>query len=524
MKIKTILHIICAAIISVAATGCITNDIPYPHIQANFLSISAEGQSLSAAIDSTDRVVTLTFPEEVDIRSVTVTHYALTPGAEIVDDPFGSPVDLSTTLHLTLRLYQDYSWAIRSKQDIERYFEVSGQVGSSLIDAPGRRVVIDLPLTANLGKVTVERAKLGASGCTMNPDLSDGGTVNLSEPLKIEVTEFGRTSTWTIYAQQVESTVTTTRVDPWTCVAWVYGQAEAGKDNGIEYRLTGDSEWTRLETSEITSNGGSFCGRITHLSPLTQYEARAYSDNDKGEAITFTTGASIQLPNSDFESWWLDGKVWCPWPEGGEQYWDTGNKGATTLGQANSFPTDDTPTGKGLAAQLETRFIGIGAIGKLGAGNIFIGNYLRTDGTNGVLSFGKEFTGRPTGLRGYLRYNCAPISHSNNTYTNLIGQPDTCIVWMALIDSAEPFEVRTNPKDQQLFDPEGSHVVAYGKIQYGETVPDYIPFEFTLDYRSTSRKPTYVIIAASASKYGDYFTGGNGSVLYVDDFELLYDY
>jgi hypothetical protein len=36
--------------------------------------------------------------------------------------------------------------------------------------------------------------------------------------------------------------------------------------------------------------------------------------------------------------------------------------------------------------------------------------------------------------------------------------------------------------------------------------------------------PTYLIVVCSASKYGDYFTGGAGSVLYVDDFSLEYDY
>ena len=67
-------------------------------------------------------------------------------------------------------------------------------------------------------------------------------------------------------------------------------------------------------------------------------------------------------------------------------------------------------------------------------------------------------------------------------------------------------------------------MVAYGKIEYGETISQYIPFEFELDYRSTSRIPKYILITASASKYGDYFTGGAGSVLYLDDLELLYDY
>ena len=67
-------------------------------------------------------------------------------------------------------------------------------------------------------------------------------------------------------------------------------------------------------------------------------------------------------------------------------------------------------------------------------------------------------------------------------------------------------------------------MIAYGKIEFGENVPTYIPFEFTLDYKATDRVPRYILITASASKYGDYFTGGNGAVLYLDDFELQYDY
>lgn len=67
-------------------------------------------------------------------------------------------------------------------------------------------------------------------------------------------------------------------------------------------------------------------------------------------------------------------------------------------------------------------------------------------------------------------------------------------------------------------------MVAYGSFQSGQSIPEYIPFEFELDYTSTSRVPKYLLIVASASKYGDYFTGGSGSVLCIDDLELLYDY
>lgn len=251
---------------------------------------------------------------------------------------------------------------------------------------------------------------------------------------------------------------------------------------------------------------------------------RAVSGDEYGMEIEFTTGVDLQVPDCDFDNWWLDGKVWCPWAQGGVRYWDTGNKGATTLGSSNTYPIEDTPTGTGMAASLETRFVGIGMIGKLAAGNIFVGEYVRTDGTNGILSFGRPFTERPTKLRGYMKYHSAPISSVTAGFENLRDRPDSCIVWTALIDADQPFEIRTNPNNRHLFDPEASDVIAYGKMECGYDVPEYQQFEFELQYKATDRVPKYILIVASASKYGDYFTGGNGSLLCIDDFELLYDY
>lgn len=34
----------------------------------------------------------------------------------------------------------------------------------------------------------------------------------------------------------------------------------------------------------------------------------------------------------------------------------------------------------------------------------------------------------------------------------------------------------------------------------------------------------YIVIVASASKYGDYFTGGDGSTLWLDELSIEYDY
>lgn len=503
--------------------SCINNDIPYPRIQANIVSISADSEMRSAQIDTANLTATLYLPEEVDITNVLISECSLSPGATLTAGSLTGALDLSSPQTVTVHLYQDYNWTIVGSQTIERYFTVANQVGSSVIDVPGHRVICSISNKADLANIKVQSMKLGANGCTMVPELV-GHTVRGTKPITVTVTEYGRESEWTIYINQTETSVTTSSVDAWTCVAWVYGEAEVGKDNGFEYRKVGDEEWTKVPEDWLTIDGGSFSARIVHLTPETQYETRAYSDSDYGETLTFTTGSIVQIPNSSFDDWWLNGKIWTPCAEGDTQYWDTGNKGATTLGNSNSVPTDDTYSGKGQAAMLETKFIGLGSIGKLAAGNVFLGQYVRTDGTNGILAFGREFTQRPTKLKGYLKYTTAPINYVASNFEYMRGQPDTCTVWMALIDTNSTFEIRTNPNNRQLFDPNGDYVVAYGITQFGRDVPEYIQFETVFDYKSTSRVPTHLIIAASASKYGDYFTGGAGAVLYVDDFELEYDY
>ena len=347
-------------------------------------------------IDSATRTATITLPEEIDISAVRITGYSITPGATVVDNPLLEPIDLSNPLPVTLRLYQDWQWRIVGNQTIERYFEVVGQMGETVIDVPGRRVVVYVRESTDLSSIEIVRAKLGPVGAEYSPSLAPGAKFNATKPFMVNVEQYGKKYSWTIFVETVAVSVRTMSVDAWTCVAWVNGQAEAGRDNGVEYRLASSTEWVRLPASAVVQTGGSFTGRIDHLSPQTAYVARTYSDSDLGDEIEFTTGAAVQPPNADFDQWWLDGKIWCPWAENGEPYWGTGNKGATTLGSSNSVPTDDTPSGTGWAAMLETRFVGIGIVGKLAAGNLFAGSYVRTVGTNGVLSFGRPFTERPT--------------------------------------------------------------------------------------------------------------------------------
>lgn len=104
------------------------------------------------------------------------------------------------------------------------------------------------------------------------------------------------------------------------------------------------------------------------------------------------------------------------------------------------------------------------------------------------------------------------------------GQPDQCIVWVALIDADEPYEIRTNPNNRRLFDRNDPMVIAYGEMVQQDDVTDYREFYVDFEYTSTSRLPKYILITAAASKLGDYFTGCDQATMWLDNIELVYDY
>ena len=172
---------------------------------------------------------------------------------------------------------------------------------------------------------------------------------------------------------------------------------------------------------------------------------------------------------------------------------------------------------------MESRFVGLLGIGKFAAGNIFTGSYLRTDGTNGVLSFGRDFVTYPTGLKFQYKYKSETINKSGDTdYEYLLNRPDSMHIYVALTDMSEPLEIRTKKSERQLFNKNDKSIIDYGEFISAESVTSYKEYTIQLDYRSY-RKPKYIIIVASASKYGDFFTGGEGSTLYLDEMELLYE-
>lgn len=309
---------------------------------------------------------------------------------------------------------------------------------------------------------------------------------------------------------------------------------ETAKVLSFNYRVKGTQDWS---SASATLDGSRMTAELTGLNKFTTYEYTAVCAGQASPAAVyeFTTEDQLQLSNAGFEDWYKSDKVWLIYGQGGSMFWDSGNHGSATL-NVNVTNYDETVKAPGSAGtrsiKMESQYVSMLGIGKFAAGNVFAGQYVRTDGTDGVLAFGRSFTARPTKLRGYVKYISTPITDRDGgapADAPAIGENDHGILYVALGDwpnetgLESPFEVRT--KDKKLFDKSGPNVIAYGEMIKTSSTEgsDMIPFEINLDYKDLTRKPLYIIVVGSASKYGDYFTGGRGSTMWLDDLELVYE-
>lgn len=306
----------------------------------------------------------------------------------------------------------------------------------------------------------------------------------------------------------------------------------------IEWRRLGSQQWNRATPAAApgarAEAGTTITATVTGLTAGTTYEYRAVCDGYESKPYTFTTEAAAQLPNAGFEEWnTTSKKYYLICTDENSMFWDCGNQGSSTMNKNVTTPATDKKHSGTYSAKLESQFVGIGSIGKFAAGNMFVGKYLATDGTDGILGWGRPFTSRPKALRGYVHYTPAAITDvaKDAPAEYVKGEMDRGIIYIAIVDNTTtaykseryPCVVKTKANERNLFDKNDANVIAYGeKVFEGATAgSDMVPFEITLDYRTEDVKACNIILTISASKGGDYFTGGS-SVMYVDDLELVY--
>lgn len=357
--------------------------------------------------------------------------------------------------------------------------------------------------------------------------------------IEVEVDESTNTYTFTFEVPRKASISLVTRAaNAWSNFAMlnagITAKTEAFKNSGLvmQWRKAGETEWTEIANSELTVDAtDNVTTTLKGLTPETTYECRLrYVDGETeivSDPVTFTTEKQIPLYNGGFENWWMDGNVAYA-NEQGVSYWDTSNKGAASFGGSNTSQETSIVHGGSSAAKLESKYIVI----KFAAASLYTGSFGALIGTSGAwLNWGVEHVSRPTALKGYMQYAPANIASSGNQgYSDSApaeapgrGEPDVCGMYCALLSESlvvDNTDMSTLPDWET--DP---RVIAYGSLKDEQNVNtngQWQEVNIPLVYRDLNRKPTHILVVFSASKYGDYFHGGKGSLLYVDDFELVY--
>lgn len=375
----------------------------------------------------------------------------------------------------------------------------------------------------------------------LNYKVSEGsGEGNISISVDPSTKEY----TYTFYIKTTPDSapLSAPTANAWAKLVYLTGQASSSEltpeNITFQYREKDAAEWT---TVAATQDGEDYKATITSLQPNTTYESRmAYNDEQYSEITEFTTEDATELYNGNFDNWYQADKTWYAVAQNdynnGNAFWDSGNVGTSTgaaalLGAKNptSPETNIIHTNGGKSAKLQSQFVGLGSMGKFAAGNLYTGHFVKTIGMSGAeIQFGSPFTARPNALHGWFQYTSGTVDYyGDSTPSDALvqdGGTDMCAIYIALSDADEPYTVNTSEGNfvDYANDP---NIIAYGELPITDcvTTSDWKEFTINLTYRDLTRKPKYIIVVASASKYGDYFTGSTGSVMYIDDFSLVYD-
>ena len=529
-----------AALLTLTFVGCIENDLPYPVVKLHITSIDVEGIIGEPVIDESARKVMVELHEQTDIQNVEISGVTYTDKARPSREVVGVH-DLRSPLYVTLSLYQDYPWTISATQHIERVFTVEGQIGATEWDVENRIA------TAYVGSddhsnIRVTGLKLAAADISTYEWAEGVDPNDFSSVRYVYVTCHGRTERWDLYVKTTDVVVDIVQADAWGKVMWLYGEGLSGTDLGFRYREAGSDEW--LDVEDVKVNGGSFSACVRGLQTLTEYEIMAYSNDDVSAVKRVKTEGVAPLENGGFEDWATIKKIVCPYLTEETAFWGTGNPGAAMVSATVSDKSTDVRPGSTgtYSAMLESKFANMAGIGKFAAGNLFVGKYIATVGTNGIVGFGRRFTARPTALRFWVKYNCGEIDRIGTLPAGSavqMGDNDTGSVFVALGDWTKeeygvdadgdikgtddtPLIIDTRDKST-FFNPKSSAVIAYGEMLFSETIGEWREVTIPLEYVTTSKVPTHIVIVNSASRLGDYFTGSTQSVLWLDDMELIYE-
>ncbi len=259
---------------------------------------------------------------------------------------------------------------------------------------------------------------------------------------------------------------------------------------------------------------------------------------EDGSMTEWTLHAEIasvhpQLPNSDFNLWYkTGGGYYEPGNDATSTIWGTGNPGTALLGKYATTPLETEDDNK--AVRMETLDNGklAGTFGApISAGSIYTGKFVSENidpaDPEAAIDFGTNFSARPVAFK--LKYIYQPGPVNKDKEGNILGDGDQCEMYILL-------EVRMNDSIKRLATAwfrSDENLTDFKEIQidfvYGALDGSYPDFmkpkngEYVVGDDVNYMLPTHITFVASSSFDGANFAGAIGSVLIIDDLELIYE-
>lgn len=413
--------------------------------------------------------------------------------------------------------------------------------------------------TYNLAETSIEGYKLANGTITANIKVS-GTIVGKKADLKIDVTE-------ATLVGDVFVTFNGDRMD-----------ADNEKTEALIKSMTIDSKIVTAQPV-ITDNSIVFyisesasAEDLKALKPVFEISEGATIDPASGSTVdfsannvTFTVTAEDGIHKTTYTATWLNTQIYDfeEWivenPKAGEKLWvyaPVGGWSSSNIGAGALMAMTNTDTGKPFAdkyvvtqssqkeahsgssaARIETIYTYGKAYGSgffriviptVTSGSLFLGTF-QTDLFNTLKStkFGIPYKKEPLKLKGYYKYTPGPIFYRSkdastaDTATPENGTIDECSI------NAILYEI-SSEKDEYLTGLDAytsNKLVATAILKDGTAKTEYTPFDIDFEYVNgktyDANKQYRISIICSSSKYGDTFSGAPGSVLYVDDIEII---
>lgn len=391
---------------------------------------------------------------------------------------------------------------------------------------------------------------LGADGVAQNAIDETTKDVNLNFAQFINKLPIGQyevivtssNSTGKVQTKNIKFVVTTAFASPvltpWANFVYVRGNwlsSNVPTSIKVQYKKSSSSNWVDFVAQdalqyEVNTSTKTIHAFICGLDGGTRYDVRLTADSDQSSHTSATTEGVAYLPNMGFDDWVQSGDIWYPNASTSNMIWDTANGGTSTIGK---YPTEKTTDAvEGNAVKMTSLYIDATVLRTFAAGNVYTGQFSKAiislTNPGAELDWGVPFIGRPLALTGYYKYSPKAIDKNCNIknpskYNEYLNKQDKCQIQVGLFEWSAPFHVNTQTGAMVDFTTKNKTVVAYAKYESDESVPSYKEFVVPFDYRKVGNIPSYVIVTACSSYLGDYFVGGNGSTLYVDEFDFIYD-